>query len=328
MRRIVILFSSISLLVLACPAAWAQDAPVVCDFNMVGTWRLTTEGQANPTLLRFKPNGTVTVLSPGSGQGSEWQASEWARYKVDNPKAPKSIRLSPIKKDGDVIEPLKTTTIDITKVDDGAFTSAVSSNAGVELTQWTRLDPYRYYVVLAAAKGTPGYGAPAFAMLIKTDGRQSQTEAFGLYETDPVHHYVEVGTISEEIRKKFDSEPQDDSAAMLRLEVSAGPYNRALKVLKTWERRARENTLLYVDVAYLNSAVYLNQLTSSLNDCSETIKLEKLTWRIDDPIITKHNLPQVPYFLIKDLRERNPSLHVRDAKFHERWQAINLPPAR
>lgn len=306
-----------------------QDAPPVCEFNMVGTWQLTTEGQANPTLLRFKPNGTVTVISQnGTAQSPDWQATEWSRYKLDNPKSPKVIRLSPIRNHGEVVEPLKETTIDITSFDDGTFISEVNSNAGTELTRWTRLDPYRYFVVLAAAKGTPGYGSPAFAMLIKTDGHDSQTESFGLYETDSVHHYVEVGTMADEIRKKFGNEPHDDSWAMLRLEVPAGPFERAMNVMKSWERRAHENTLLYPDLPYLDNAVYLNQLASSLNDCSETIKLEKLTWRIDDPIITTHNLPQVPYFFIKDLRQRNNKLHVPDAKFHESWQAINLPPTR
>lgn len=330
MKRIVFLVSLILVFSGLYPAASGQDAPVVCKFNMVGTWQLTTEGHANPTLLRFNPNGVVTVLSPNTagGQGPEWQTVDWSTYKLDNPKAPKVIHLSPIRKNGEVIEHSKITEIDITKFDDGAFTSAVTSNADVELTQWVRLDPYRYFIVFAAAKGTPGYGSPAFAELIKTDGRQPEIDAFGLYETDPVHHYVEVGPISEELRKKYENEPRDDSAALFRLEIPAGPYQRALKVLKTWERRARENTLLYPDIPYLNNAVYLNQLAGSLNDCTETIQLEKLTWRIDDPIITKQNLPQVPYFFIRDMRERNRALHVKDAALLEKRQAINLPPSR
>src|SRR5262249_36193093 len=89
--------------------------------------------------------------------------------------------------------------------------------------------------------------------------------------------------------------------------------------------RARENTLLYQDIPYLNNAVYLNQLASRLNDCSETIKLQKLTCRIDDPIITKQNLPQVPYFFIKELRSLNSTLHVKDDKFHQERQAANHP---
>jgi hypothetical protein len=329
MKRIVVLLFSIVTFFCLSLSASGQDAPPVCEFNMVGTWQLTTEGHTNPTLLTFKSNGVVTVLSPGEpGHGSDFQTTDWSRYKFDNPKAPKVIYLSPIAKEGEVVEPGKTTEINITQRDDGAFTSAVTSNADVELTQWTRLDPYRYFVVLAAAKGTPGYGSPAFAMLIKTDGRQTLTEAVGLYETNPVHHYVEMGTISEEIRRKFSNEPRDDSAAMLRLEVAAGPFNRAMKVLKTWERRARENTLLYQDIPYLNNAVYLNQLAASLNDCAETIKLEKLTWRIDDPIISKQNLPQVPYFFIQQLRKLNPQLHVNDDKFRELLQPRSLLSAR
>jgi hypothetical protein len=326
MKRIVFLVFFFTPLCFVYPPASAQEGPPVCDFNIVGTWQQSTEGLPNHTLLRFNPNGVVTVLSPNNpGQGPEMRATDWSTYKLDNPKAPKAIRLSPIKKNGEQINPGEITTIDITKFDDGSFTSVVNSNAGEELSQWTRVDPYRYFVILAAAKATPGYGGPAFAMLIKTDGHQSQTEAFGLYETDPVHHYVEMGTIAEETRKKFDTDPRDDSAAMLRLEVSAGPYRRALKVLKTWERRARENTLLYQDIPYLNNAVYLNQLASSLNDCGETIKLQKLTWRIDDPIITKQNLPQVPYFFIKELWRLNSTLHVKDDKFHQELKAANHP---
>jgi hypothetical protein len=77
---------------------------------------------------------------------------------------------------------------------------------------------------------------------------------------------------------------------------------------------------------YLNNAVYLNQLTSSLNEtgvlnweggtpCTETIKLQKLTWLLSDPIMTKHNLSQTPYYLFKTLRELNNSLHLNDNQF-------------
>jgi hypothetical protein len=138
---------------------------------------------------------------------------------------------------------------------------------------------------------------------------------------------VAVADIPEEIRKQFAKEPQDDSAAMLRLEVAAGPFDRAMKVLKIWERRSRENTLLY-NIPYLDNAVYLNQLAASLNDCAETIKLQKLTWRIDDPIISRQNLPQVPYFFITELRKANDDLHVRDDKFYQVLQANNHPPQR
>jgi hypothetical protein len=298
-------------------------AQTSCDFSIVGTWQSTTGGHVNPTLLRFAPNGTATVLSHNnSGHGSEWQSAESSRYKLDNPKAPTALHLAPKS------NPEQVTSLKITKFDDGGFTTEVDVSDDGERTNWTRVDGQRYFIVMASGKGSPGYGDAAFAMLIKSDGNHTQTDSFGLWpvRTNGVNTTMQ-GPMPEEILKKFDNEPRDDSAAMLRLEVTAGPYDRALRILKVWERRRRENTMLY-DIPYLDNAVYLNQLASSLNDCSETIKLEKLTWRIDDDILMHQNLPQVPYFFIKRLRHLNDALHVRDNKFHESRQAMNLPPAR
>jgi hypothetical protein len=301
----------------------AQDTPEPCAFNIVGTWQSTTGGHKNPALLRFAADGTATVLTH-AGSGAGLRPAERSRFKLDNAKYPKAISLTPIKDGADTDD--QTTTMEITQYDDGAFTTAVTVTPDAELTRWTRVDQYRYFVVLAAGKGSPGFGAPAFATLIKTDGQQTVTDAFGLYPAkDGNVDYPKMGEISADLRKKFDTDPRDDSAALLRLEVTAGPYQRALKILKTWERRVRDNALLY-NIPYLDNAVYLNQLATSLNGCAETIKLEKLTWRIDDPIISKQNLPQVPYFFIKDIRERNKDLHLGDDKFHQKLQAANLRP--
>ncbi|MBZ5505351.1 MAG: hypothetical protein LAO78_07680 [Acidobacteriia bacterium] len=325
MKQFVFAISFVLLFLSACPIAAAQEEQKSCDFNIVGTWQSTTGGHSNPTLLRFAPNGIATVLERNSsGAGPEWQAGEKSRYKLENPKAPKGIRLTPIRPGRNAEG--EATALEITKYDDGAFTTAVTVTPDVELTRWIRVDPYRYFVVLVAGRGTPGYGAPAFGMLIKSDGTQTQTEAFGLYPTqDQNVPIVVMGDISGEIRKQFEKEPGEELASMLRLEVSAGPYERALHVLKTWQRRERENTLLY-NIPYLDNAVYLNQLASSLNDCAETIKLEKLTWRIDDPILSQQNLPQVPYFFIRNLRRLNKELHIKDADFYDRRQANLLPP--
>jgi len=318
-KRSTLLFLVAMVLLPAYAALLAQDDQKACEFNIVGTWQSTSNGHTNPTLLRFARNGTATVLSRN---GTESQATDTSTFKLDNPKAPKAVHLAPTN------NPEQVTSLEITQHDDGTFTTAVTVTPDVELTRWVRVDPYRYFVVFVSGKGSPGYGASAFAMLVKTDGTQAHTDAFGLYPyKDGKVDTVAVAPIPEEIRKQFDKEPQDDSAIMLRLEVTAGPFNRAMKILKTWERRARENTLLY-NIPYLDNAVYLNQLASSLNDCAETIKLQKLTWRIDDPIISKQNLPQVPYFFIKELRKLNNDLHVRDEKFHDLLRADNRPPGK
>jgi hypothetical protein len=218
-------------------------------------------------------------------------------------------------------------TLEFKAFDDGMFVTQAVDGSG-DLTRWTRIDPYRYFVVLAAGKGDPGFGAPGFAMLIKTDGVHTQTDVLGSYPVvTPKQRYAVFGFISDEIRKQFDNEPVNDTGSMFRIEVTAGPYNRALEVLRSWERRVEENQVLYPGIPYLNNAVFLNQLTSSLNEagvlswkggttCAETIKLQKLTWLLNDPIVAKHNLTQAPYYLFKTLRELNSSLHLSDSQFH------------
>jgi hypothetical protein len=302
-----------------------QEQQNACQFNIVGTWQSSTDGQVNPTRRRFGSNGVVTELSRNnSHKGSKWQATGKSTYRLDDPKAPKTIIETPIDKSG---RSSVGTTLQIKTFDDGLFVTAAGADPGAALTRWTRVDPQRYFVVLAAGKGDPGFGGAGFAMLIKSDGVHTQRDAFGVYPVvNPLERHPIMGVIPEEIRKQFDNEPFGDSGVILRLGVAAGPYNRALEVLKTWERRAEENTLLYT-APYLNNAVYLNQLVSSLNEtgvltwrggtpCTETIKLQKLTWLLSDPIMTKHNLTQTPYYLFKTLRQLNSSLHLDDTKFH------------
>jgi hypothetical protein len=298
-----------------------QDQTNACQLNIAGTWESSTDGQLSTTRQRFSSSGIVTELSRNnSSKDSEWHATGKATYKLDDPKTPKALIVSPLDKKGrfsaDATLPIKT-------FDDGVFVT----NAGATLTRWTRVDPYRYFVVLAAGKGDPGFGAAGFAMLIKTDGVHTQRNAFGIYPVvNRLERHPMLGVIPSKVRRQFDKEPDGDSGAMFRLEVTAGPYNRALEVLKTWERRVDEDTVLYI-IPYLNNAVYLNQLVTSLNEtgvltwrggtpCAETIKLQKLTWLLSDPIMTKHNLTQTPYYLFKTLRQLNSSLHLGDSQFH------------
>jgi hypothetical protein len=308
------------------PAAIAgQEQHQGCQFNIAGTWQSATGGQMNSTRERFGSSGLMTELSPSSsGKGHDWEPTGKSRYRLDNPRAPKAMILTKVEKGKQLSVG---TTLEIRTFDDGMFVTKAADDAGGELTRWTRVDPYRYFVVLAAGKGDPGFGAPGFAMLIKTDGVHTQTDALGSYPVvNPLERHPVFGLISEEIRKQFDNEPVGDTGAMLRLEVTAGPYNRALGVLKNWERRVEENQVLYPTIPYLNNAVYLNQLTSSLNEagvltwkggtpCTETIKLQKLTWLLSDPIVAKHNLTQTPYYLFKTLRQLNGSLHLSDNQF-------------
>lgn len=327
MKRLFFPLAFVFFLLLAFPfVVSAQQPEQGCQFNIAGTWQSSIGGHLTPVRAHFGSTGVMTELSHNSfGKGPEWEATGKARYRLDDPKAPKAMILTKVEKGGHLSTGA---TLEIKTFDDGMFVTKPSGEADGELTRWTRVDPYRYFVVLAAGKGSPGFGAAGFAMLIKTDGVHVQTETFGTWPVvNPLERHPLIGVIPEEIRKQFDNEPVDDSGAMLRLEVTAGPYNRALEVMKSWQRRAEENQLLYPTIPYLNNAVYLNQLTSSLNEtgvltwkggkpCAETIKLQKLTWLLNDPIISKHNLSQTPYYLFKTLRQLNSQLHLSDSQFH------------
>lgn len=323
MKRLAFLFSLVLISFSLFPATLAgQEQQTGCTFDIDGTWQSSTDGQINPKRMRFGSNGVMTELSRSSSdKGSDWQATAKSTYKLDDPKTPKALTITPVDKNASA-------TLQIKTFDNGLFVTSPAADAGAAVTRWTRVDRHRYFVVLAAGKGDPGFGAAGFAMVIKTDGIHSQRDAFGSYPVvKPLERHAVIGIIPEEIREQFDHEPFGDSGAMLRLEVTAGPYNRALEVLKTWERRANEDALLYSAEPYLNNAVYLNQFVSSLNEtgvltwrggttCTETIKLQKLTWLMSDPIMTKHNLTQTPYYLFKTLRQLNNSLHLNDNMFH------------
>lgn len=319
--RFLISASSVCLLLQA-PAS-GQSGAKSCPFNIVGTWKLAGPSSTEPNyVLRFGPDGIATAFNHKSMvPGHVWSEGKKSRYQLDNAKSPKSIRFTPINQPPGA----PGADYEITKYDDGSFTQAVTATADVEYSSWVRLDPQRYFVVFAAGKGTPDVGAAAFAMLTKTDGREAKTDSFGLYPTQKGGVVVALGTIPEEIEKELAKEPSAESAAMLRVEVTAGPYQRGLQVMKTWQRRAREGTLPY-PYPYLNNAVYLDELANSLNQCAVTIKMYNLSWRFDDPINQRRDLPQVPYQNIRQLRRLNDSIHVKDDEFLRPWHAPSLPP--
>jgi xanthine/CO dehydrogenase XdhC/CoxF family maturation factor len=134
-----------------------------------------------------------------------------------------------------------------------------------------------------------------------------------------------MGVISEDILKHFENEPINDDEDMFRLELTAGPYHRALEVLQSWRRRVADGNTLY-PVVYENNEVFLNQLVSSLNEadelawnqgtpCGATIKLYKMTWLLNDTVVAQHNMSQVPYYFFRKLRDLNPALHLNDSQF-------------
>ena len=239
-----------------------------CEFNIVGVWQSASPGESEHTLYRFEPNGIVKVLSrSGSGQKPQEREIARAAYKLDSPQAPKNIEFRAINRGG--IFAKGTTSMEIAGYDDTTLTAI---KHGSEPMRWVKVDPYRYFVVFAARLGSLRYGGPSFAMTIKTDGRQTNINTFGVYLTEtqtiagPRTDKI-IGPIPDQIRNEFMNDSRTDSDTMLRLEVTPTEFERSLRLLQRWEGRARGHHLLYPEVPYLNNIEFLEDLAKSINNC-------------------------------------------------------------
>jgi hypothetical protein len=176
-------------------------------------------------------------------------------------------------------------------------------------------EPHRYFLVLASRRGTfYDNSGPAFPMLIKLDGERTQVEAVGTYSFRGSRKF---GAVPEESYREFMKEPTAASDVMLRLEITSSQYQRGLKVLREWDRRAKEGALLYRK-APMNNLVLVKEITESLNQCGEKeIRLYKLDWSLEDTLSDEIPPAQVPFLFFKEMRRLNESLHVRDDKFQE-----------
>jgi hypothetical protein len=316
MKRFAIFFSLALICLTATSTAFGQKG---CQFNPVGTWKAAASDGKNSTLYRFTPDARVIVLSE-SGQSSELREIASAAYTLDNPKAPKTILVKADKNGGGFDKGI--TSMEITGYDDTSLTFVKPGSAP---TRWVRVDTNRYFLVLAGRVGTFYDGSgPTFPMLIKMDGQKTQIDAVGTYN---VRGYWGFGSIPAETYNEFMKEPRKDSEIMLRLEITAAQYERGLKIVKTWVRRAVNNDLLYPDIT-MDNILVAKEVTESLNQCGEKFKLYKLDWSLEDHIsnspLDSPPLGRIPFMYFKELKRLNESLHVSDEKFREAAHPMQL----
>ena len=285
-----------------------------CTFDLVGTWK----AQVSPkeaVLYRFDSKGEVTVLSD---PGEQHQIAT-AKYEVNNELGkPESISFTASGKNrifGAVKKTMK-----LVSYDDTSITCAIP---GIGTTRWTRVDPDRYFIVLSARQGqfydTSG---SAFPMVIKLAGGVPTIDAFGVYLAKDGRAF---GTVPPAIYKEYFREARNDSETTVRLEINSRQYERALKIIKEWERRDRENALLYItgkdnadDPTSLNNILVVKAVAESLNQCSQDFNLYPLNWVVaDDWITNKVSSAFVPFYYFKELRRRNEARHIPDQKFQE-----------
>jgi len=305
MNRRVCLCSLVTFFLMAGGTAFGQKG---CDFDIVGTWKATIPGESNPVLFKFAADGTVVALRAAPDSSSRWAAIANATYTLDNFKAPKKISFTS-QMGGAGLDP-GTTSLDVAGYDDVSMTATKPGSGSI---RWVRMDPNRYFVVLAARTGVfYDRSGPAFPMLIKVDGQQTRIDAVGIYSAAGKWAF---GSIPVETYQPFMRESRSDSDVMLRLELTAAQYERGLKIVQTWERRAREGDLLYSDLS-LDNILLVKQITESLNQCGERIKLYKLDWMLSDRISQENRPSRAPFEYFKELKRLNESLHVRDEQFY------------
>jgi hypothetical protein len=287
-----------------------------CSFDIVGTWKAHISS-TQAVLYRFDAEGGVTVLSV-SGTAEPRQIAT-AKYEVINELGkPESVSFTASGKNrifGAVRKTMK-----LVSYDDTSITCEIP---GIGTTRWTRVDADRYFIVLAARKGEfYDKTGSAFPMVIKLAGGVPTIDAFGVYFAKDGRAF---GAVPQDVYKNYLREARNESETTLRLEINSRQYERALKIIKEWERRDREGALLYTtaaetldDPTWLNNILVVKAVTETLNQCSEVVNLYPLNYvHKDDWISDKVGSAFVPFYYFKELRQRNEARHIDDKKFQE-----------
>ena len=188
--------------------------------------------------------------------------------------------------------------------------AAVAQEGCEERPQQPSSQPERYFMVLAGRSGTfYDRSGPVFSMAIRATGPQARVDAVGIYADgngQPVFGAVPAASYA-----GFMNEPRDASDVMLRFEIARPEYERAVAILRTWDRRAQEGALLYPEIA-MDNILLVKQVTESLNASTQRLAMYSLDWGLDDNI-SEHSLPsQIPFKYFQELRRLNGGRHVRD----------------
>ena len=314
--------SLLALLVLGSTFPGVAQQPKKCQFNIVGTWK----AQISPTearLYAFDANGVIKVLNISGTEKPTEIAT--AKYELlDDPKAPEEISITATGKNR--IFGRTQTTMKVVSFNDSSITCQIP---GVGETRWTRVDPDRYFIVLVAREEEfYDHSGSAFPVVIKIAGGVSKIDAAGLYSDKGTPAF---GAVPAETYKEYMRDARADSEVILRLEINSGQYERALKVVQEWQRRARERTLLYtIDNSLsaplpLNNILLVKAVTETLNLCLDDLDLYKLDYAHPSDWITDKYSPEfVPFMYFKELRRRNEARHIEYKKFQELVPMANV----
>lgn len=320
--RLKAIISLLALIVVGLTATVIAQPPKKCQFNIVGTWK----AQISPTearLYTFDADGVVKVFNASStGKPTEITT---AKYELlDNPKAPEEISFTTSGKNR--IFGQAKATMKVVSFNDSSITCQIP---GVGEIRWTRVDPDRYFIVLVAREGEfVDKSGSAFPVVIKLAGGVSKIEGAGIYSDKGTAAF---GAVPAGAYKEYLREAKGDSEVILRVEINSRQYERALKIVQEWQRRAREGALLYTTDNALSAPLPLNNIllvkavTETLNLCENDLDLYKLDYEHPADWITNDYGPEfVPFIYFKELRRRNEARHIDYKKFQELVPLANV----
>jgi hypothetical protein len=189
-----------------------------------------------------------------------------------------------------------------------APTLLLAASACEQESGTARSDPQQYYMILAAQTDVfYDRSGPTFVMLQRTAADETDVGAFGIYAGERKQPVF--GPVPASIYERFVSESRTPADVLLRLSISKPQYDRALAVMQSWERRVRENALLYPDIA-LDNILLVKQATEELNRCRDTIVGYELDWGLQDDI-SEHNVAsRIPYEYFRELARLNAARHI------------------
>ena len=304
------LIAIIALIVLASiGTVFAQENS--CSFNLVGTWKVQIS-KTEARLYTFDADGKMKVLAVSDA--AEPKEIATATYTIDDPEVPEIVSMKATGKNR--IFGRRQAEMKVLKYDDVSLTCSIP---GVGTTRWTKVDPDRYFIVLAARTNEfYDHTGSAFPVLIKLSGGVSEMNAVGVYSN---HGKPSFGTVPPDVYKNYLREARGDSETVLRLEINGAQYDRSLKVVKEWQRRSREDALLYREPqspVTLNNILLVKAVTETLNQCSEDVNLYKLDYVHPSDWLTDQYSPDlVPFYYFKELRKLNEARHITEQKFQQ-----------
>lgn len=313
------------------PPAFGLDKKK-CPCEIVGTWKAQLS-KTEARLYEFDTEGVVKVLTI-SGDAKPRQIAT-AKYEFVEEPMPMEESAAPAQKapdkqiaftatGGNRIFGRTKATMKVVSFDDSSITCEIPGVAGT--VRWTRVDPDRYFLILVARQNEfYNHSGSAFPMVVKLSGGTTTIEAAGTYSD---HGNSEFGAVPADVYKDYLREARGDSEVILRLEINSQQYRRTLKIVQEWQRRARENALLYRPpdgLFSLNNIVLIRSVTATLNLCQNDLDLYKLDYSYPGDWITDQYSPEfVPFFFFKELRRRNEARHIEYKKFQELVPMPNL----